>query len=113
LLLECIRLFREQPEVLRGYQARFKYILVDEYQDTNVAQYLWLRLLGQSTTIPGTSKASKPDDPGLVLRDAAQSAAPQDEDRDLARRGDQDLPRSETPDPRPEERGDTPRVSKG
>src|SRR5229473_3331258 len=49
LLLECIRLFRTQPEVLRQYQARFKYILVDEYQDTNVAQYLWLRLLGQST----------------------------------------------------------------
>src|SRR6266700_474899 len=49
LLLECIRLFREQSEVLRQYQARFKYILVDEYQDTNVAQYLWLRLLGQST----------------------------------------------------------------
>jgi DNA helicase-2/ATP-dependent DNA helicase PcrA len=48
LLIECIRLFREQPEVLRGYQDRFKYILVDEYQDTNVAQYLWLRLLGQS-----------------------------------------------------------------
>src|SRR5438874_4782020 len=51
LLIECIRLFREQPEVLRQYQGRFRYILVDEYQDTNVAQYLWLRLLGQSTTI--------------------------------------------------------------
>src|SRR6266581_1955072 len=49
LLLENIRLFREQPEVLRQYQSRFKFILVDEYQDTNVAQYLWLRLLGQST----------------------------------------------------------------
>jgi DNA helicase-2/ATP-dependent DNA helicase PcrA len=49
LLLECIRLFREQSEVLRQYQARFRYILVDEYQDTNVAQYLWLRLLGQAT----------------------------------------------------------------
>ena len=48
LLLECIRLFREHPEVLRQYQQRFRYILVDEYQDTNVAQYLWLRLLGQS-----------------------------------------------------------------
>ena len=47
LLLENIRLFREQPEVLRQYQARFKFILVDEYQDTNVAQYLWLRLLAQ------------------------------------------------------------------
>jgi DNA helicase-2/ATP-dependent DNA helicase PcrA len=32
------------PDVLRQYQHRFKYILVDEYQDTNVAQYLWLRL---------------------------------------------------------------------
>ncbi len=50
LLLQCIRLFREQTEVLRQYQARFKYILVDEYQDTNVAQYLWLRLLGQSAS---------------------------------------------------------------
>jgi DNA helicase-2/ATP-dependent DNA helicase PcrA len=49
LLLECIRLFRGNDEVLRQYQARFKFILVDEYQDTNVAQYLWLRLLGQST----------------------------------------------------------------
>jgi DNA helicase-2/ATP-dependent DNA helicase PcrA len=52
LLIECIRLFREQPEVLRQYQQRFKYILVDEYQDTNVAQYLWLRLLAQSTGQP-------------------------------------------------------------
>jgi DNA helicase II / ATP-dependent DNA helicase PcrA len=52
LLLECIRLFREQPDVLRRYQERFQFILVDEYQDTNVAQYLWLRLLGQSTRAP-------------------------------------------------------------
>ncbi|MCL2430829.1 MAG: UvrD-helicase domain-containing protein, partial [Alphaproteobacteria bacterium] len=48
LLLENIRLFRDQAEVLRQYQRRFRFILVDEYQDTNVAQYLWLRLLGQS-----------------------------------------------------------------
>jgi DNA helicase-2/ATP-dependent DNA helicase PcrA len=48
LLLENIRLFREHPDVLRQYQNRFKYILVDEYQDTNVAQYLWLRLLSQA-----------------------------------------------------------------
>src|SRR5260221_3672310 len=47
LLLENIRLFREHPDVLRNYQNRFKFILVDEYQDTNVAQYLWLRLLAQ------------------------------------------------------------------
>ncbi len=49
LLLENIRLFRENAEVLRQYQSRFKFILVDEYQDTNVAQYLWLRLLAQRT----------------------------------------------------------------
>ncbi|GGH27371.1 DNA helicase [Alsobacter metallidurans] len=47
LLLENLRLFREHPDVLQSYQERFKYILVDEYQDTNVAQYLWLRLLAQ------------------------------------------------------------------
>ena len=47
LLVECIRLFRENPDVLADYNERFKYILVDEYQDTNVAQYLWLRLLAQ------------------------------------------------------------------
>jgi DNA helicase-2/ATP-dependent DNA helicase PcrA len=47
LLLETIRLFRENPDVLRQYHQRFRFMLVDEYQDTNVAQYLWLRLLGQ------------------------------------------------------------------
>lgn len=47
LLLECIRLFREHPDVLSEYHKRFRYMLVDEYQDTNVAQYLWLRLLAQ------------------------------------------------------------------
>jgi ATP-dependent DNA helicase UvrD/PcrA len=49
LLLECLRLFQEHPDVLADYQGRFRYILVDEYQDTNVAQYLWLRLLAQGS----------------------------------------------------------------
>ncbi|MET3353237.1 UNVERIFIED_ORG: DNA helicase-2/ATP-dependent DNA helicase PcrA [Xanthobacter viscosus] len=49
LLLEGIRLFRENPDVLAEYHKRFKYLLVDEYQDTNVAQYLWLRLLAQGS----------------------------------------------------------------
>jgi DNA helicase-2/ATP-dependent DNA helicase PcrA len=66
LLLENIRLFRENPDVLRQYQQRFKYVLVDEYQDTNVAQYLWLRLLGQRPTtstavIPGRRGAANPE----------------------------------------------------
>lgn len=47
LLLECLRLFRENHDVLAEYHRRFRYILVDEYQDTNVAQYMWLRLLAQ------------------------------------------------------------------
>ncbi|MBK1669365.1 hypothetical protein CKO28_15105 [Rhodovibrio sodomensis] len=47
LLLHCLTLFREAGDVLEKYQRQFKYILVDEYQDTNVAQYLWLRLLAQ------------------------------------------------------------------
>ena len=47
LLLEVLRIFQSHPDVLKKYQERFKYMLVDEYQDTNVAQYLWLRLLAQ------------------------------------------------------------------
>ncbi|WP_158044653.1 UvrD-helicase domain-containing protein [Skermanella pratensis] len=47
LLLHNITLFQANPEVLAEYQQRFRYLLVDEYQDTNVAQYLWLRLLAQ------------------------------------------------------------------
>jgi len=49
LLLLPLALFKERPEILAEYQAKFKYILVDEYQDTNVAQYLMLRLLTQKT----------------------------------------------------------------
>ncbi len=47
LLLHGLTIFATRPEILADYQQRFKYILVDEYQDTNVAQYLWLRLLAQ------------------------------------------------------------------
>ena len=45
LLLHVVTIFQAHPDVLEQYQRWFKYILVDEYQDTNVAQYLWLRLL--------------------------------------------------------------------
>jgi DNA helicase-2/ATP-dependent DNA helicase PcrA len=45
LLLLAVRLFREHPDVLAGYHARLQQVLVDEYQDTNRAQYLWLRQL--------------------------------------------------------------------
>ena len=47
LLLHNLTIFAARPDILADYQHRFRYILVDEYQDTNVAQYLWLRLLAQ------------------------------------------------------------------
>jgi DNA helicase II / ATP-dependent DNA helicase PcrA len=47
LLLEGLRIFLAHPDVLAQYHGRFRYLLVDEYQDTNVVQYLWLRLLAQ------------------------------------------------------------------
>ncbi len=48
LLLHGLTLFTRHPEVLQLYQRRFRALLVDEYQDTNVAQYLWLRLLARA-----------------------------------------------------------------
>ena len=49
LLLHMITIFQTNPDVLEKFHKRFKYIMVDEYQDTNVAQYLWLRLLAQKS----------------------------------------------------------------
>ncbi|MCC2600910.1 ATP-dependent helicase [Sphingopyxis yananensis] len=48
LLLHMLVILRSHRDVLEQYQQRFKYIMVDEYQDTNASQYLWLRLLAQS-----------------------------------------------------------------
>ncbi|MBV1864640.1 MAG: UvrD-helicase domain-containing protein, partial [Rhodobacteraceae bacterium] len=48
LLLHVVVILQKYPEILQKYQRWFRYILVDEYQDTNVAQYLWLRLLAAS-----------------------------------------------------------------
>ncbi|MBC7158738.1 MAG: UvrD-helicase domain-containing protein [Porphyrobacter sp.] len=47
LLLHMLNVLRRHRDVLEQYQRRFKYIMVDEYQDTNAVQYLWLRLLAQ------------------------------------------------------------------
>jgi len=49
LLLHTTEILRKQPDVLAQYHRTFRYILVDEYQDTNVVQYLWLRLLAQQS----------------------------------------------------------------
>ena len=50
LVMLCVSLWQQHPDVLAQYHRRFRHILVDEYQDTNVAQYLWLRLLAQGTS---------------------------------------------------------------
>ncbi|TCZ57990.1 DNA helicase II [Roseicella aquatilis] len=47
LMLHMVEILRNHPEVLAEWHRRFRYILVDEYQDTNLVQYLWLRLLAQ------------------------------------------------------------------
>ncbi|MEL6213562.1 MAG: UvrD-helicase domain-containing protein, partial [Pseudomonadota bacterium] len=47
LLVHNLTIFQNYADILEKYQAKFSYMLVDEYQDTNVAQYLWLRLLAQ------------------------------------------------------------------
>ncbi|MFE0015178.1 ATP-dependent helicase [Mesorhizobium sp. NPDC059054] len=64
LLLHPIRIFRKHHDVLAEYHRKFKYILVDEYQDTNTAQYMWLRLLAQrpkqSSAVP-TTEGRGPD----------------------------------------------------
>src|SRR5271170_6864638 len=96
LLLETIRLFREHPEVLRQYQSRFKFILVDEYQDTNVAQYLWLRLLAQRTAvIPGRREAASPESITTGAGDMDSGLAPDgaprnDEPKNICCVGDDD-----------------------
>jgi DNA helicase II / ATP-dependent DNA helicase PcrA len=76
LLLENIRIFREHPDVLRQYQQRFKFILVDEYQDTNVAQYLWLRLLSQA---PSSSTSPRVRGEVASRSDAGEGEPPRTE----------------------------------
>jgi DNA helicase II / ATP-dependent DNA helicase PcrA len=73
LLLHNLTILAGRADILADYQQRFRYLLVDEYQDTNVAQYLWLRLLAQ------TKSAQAAPSGGLILRDASLRDAPQDE----------------------------------
>jgi len=78
LLCHPIRIFRANPDVLKEYHKRFKYILVDEYQDTNTAQYMWLRLLAQrpqSERAP-SAEGRKPDRASEPLRGPRGGPAP-------------------------------------
>ncbi|WP_027051143.1 ATP-dependent helicase [Mesorhizobium erdmanii] len=85
LLCHPIRIFRANPDVLKDYHRRFKYILVDEYQDTNTAQYMWLRLLAQrpdsgrsssTSTDLRTAEGRKPDRASEPLRGPRGGPAP-------------------------------------
>jgi len=89
LLLHPIRIFRENPDVLREYHRRFKYILVDEYQDTNTAQYMWLRLLAQRprTAVapsPYSAEGRKDDRPSEPLRGPRGGPAPSGAERPVS-----------------------------
>ncbi len=84
LLLHPIRMFRANPDVLKDYHQKFKYILVDEYQDTNTAQYMWLRLLAQRSgrkpvsplegEMPGRAEGGIPSNAGASAPPSVGSA---------------------------------------
>lgn len=83
LLLHPIRIFRKYPDILREYHAKFRYILVDEYQDTNTAQYMWLRLLAQRPSSNASSSHPTNSTPNATDWSSADfSAAPAERSRD-------------------------------
>jgi DNA helicase-2/ATP-dependent DNA helicase PcrA len=47
LIMQCVVLFQQNPQILEKYQKLFRYIMIDEYQDTNQAQYVWVKLLAE------------------------------------------------------------------
>ncbi|QKV17229.1 UvrD-helicase domain-containing protein [Oricola thermophila] len=71
LLCHPIRLLRDNPDVLAEYHRKFRYILVDEYQDTNTAQYMWLRLLAQR---PASKDAGLAEAPAPYVSGSASPA---------------------------------------
>ena len=80
LLCHPIRILRQHHDVLAEYHRRFRYILVDEYQDTNTAQYMWLRLLAQRPAKAGSLPAegrARDRAPGDVSPAPAEGQPPQ------------------------------------
>ena len=72
LLLEAVRLFDEAPEVLAKYQEKWRYLHVDEYQDTNRAQYLWVRALAAKHRNLARRRRRRPVDLLVARRRPAQ-----------------------------------------
>ncbi|MDI2090203.1 ATP-dependent helicase [Commensalibacter oyaizuii] len=65
LMLHMLTIFNQHSEILHKYQRYFRYILVDEYQDTNTIQYLWLRLLAQKSDMPANICCVGDDDQSI------------------------------------------------
>ncbi|OQM77367.1 ATP-dependent helicase [Manganibacter manganicus] len=78
LLLHPIRIFRKHHDVLAEYHRKFKYILVDEYQDTNTAQYMWLRLLAQRPSFEAPLRSTPQDERSDPTNSPARDRAPPD-----------------------------------
>ena len=68
LLLEAVRLFDEAPQTLARYQDRWRYLHVDEYQDTNRPQYLWIKALASKHRQPRGRRRRRPVDLRLARR---------------------------------------------
>ncbi len=106
LLFRCVNLFELFPEVRKRYQEAFRFVLVDEYQDTNRAQYRWLQLLDRRAPQPLRRRRRRPGDLRLPRRRRAQH--PRLRGRLRGRQGRQ--ARAELPldadDPQRRQRGD-------
>ena len=85
LLMKTVRLFREHPDVLESYQERFKHILIDEYQDTNLAQNELAVLLAKDS---GEITAVGDSDQCLPLGDAGRPSRRATHPNRVATRGD-------------------------
>ena len=80
LLLETLHILKTNPDILADYRDRFRYMLVDEYQDTNVVQYLWLKLLASQS---GNVCVVGDDDQSIYAFRGASAANMQDLQRDF------------------------------
>ncbi|MBM3469643.1 MAG: ATP-dependent DNA helicase PcrA [Armatimonadetes bacterium] len=79
LMCEVLRLFDEHPDVLRRYQDRFEHVLVDEYQDTNHAQYLLVRALAgghRNVTVVGDDDQCLPAGTLIAMASSGQASPP-------------------------------------
>jgi DNA helicase-2/ATP-dependent DNA helicase PcrA len=88
LLMKSVNLFELYPDVLRRYQNQFRYVLVDEYQDTNRAQYRWLELLAEehrNLMVVGDEDQCVVEGTLVTMADGTEKPVEQVEEGDLVR----------------------------